>query len=100
MNNTNQNFWQTVVSIGKSILAHVKINYNGATGAIRIDIIPADLQEVIVEEQKKAIGNTVDVKAISEQADSPDNQASAGEGEISAMAADRPSGEEPVEAGQ
>ena len=96
----NQNFWQTLASIGKSILAHVNFNYDGATGSIHIDIIPADPQEVIVEEQQKAIEQTADVKALPEQADSPDDQASDEEGKNSVKAADSTSEEKPEEAGQ
>ena len=100
MNNTKQNFWQTFASIGKSILAHVNLNYDGATGTIHIDIIPADPREVIVEEQQKAIEQTADVKALPEQTDSPDDQAPAGKGENSAKAVDSPSEEKPAEAVQ
>lgn len=35
-------FWQNITSVGKNILAHVNINYDGARGSLHIDIIPAD----------------------------------------------------------
>ena len=36
------NFWKGLAEFGKNILAHVNISYDGATGGLHIDIIPAD----------------------------------------------------------
>lgn len=55
MNNTNinsnintQNFWQALVELGKNILSHVNISYNGDEGVIHIDIVPVKNNEIIV----------------------------------------------------
>ena len=50
-NTNNQNFWQTLAELGKNILAHVNISYNGAEGVIHIDIIPVKNNEIVVEDK-------------------------------------------------
>ena len=64
MSNTKQNFLQTIATAGKSFLAHVNFSFNGATGEIQINLIPTDPQSVIVDEDRKAIGQTPEVKAL------------------------------------
>ena len=39
MNKAKQSVWQNLAAIGKSILAHVSISYDGAKGSLHIDII-------------------------------------------------------------
>lgn len=55
MNNAKQTFWQNVVEFGKTVLAHVNINYDGSTGAIRIDILPTEFQGDAVSKQTQSI---------------------------------------------
>lgn len=51
MSSTKQNVWQNIIAIGKNILAHVNINYDGSTGAIRIDIIPTEYQDNLTSQR-------------------------------------------------
>ena len=44
MKTTNNNFWKNLAEVGKSILAHVSISYDGSTGSLHIDIVPTDNQ--------------------------------------------------------
>ena len=55
MENTKQSFWQNVAEFGKTILAHVNINYDGSTGAIRIDILPTEFQRDAFGKQPQGI---------------------------------------------
>lgn len=55
MENTKQSFWQNVAEFGKTILAHVNINYDGSTGAIRIDILPTEFQRDTFNKQTQSI---------------------------------------------
>ncbi len=57
MDNTKQTFWQNVVEFGKTVLAHVNINYDGSTGAIRIDILPTEFQRDAISKQTQSISN-------------------------------------------
>ena len=44
MKTTNNNFWKNLAEVGRSILAHVSISYDGSTGSLHIDIVPTDNQ--------------------------------------------------------
>lgn len=72
----NQNFWQSVATIGKNILAHVNISYDGAKGSLHIDIIPTEPQTVVVDGERMRIEQAAKPKALPEHAESaePDNQ--------------------------
>lgn len=72
----NQNFWQSVATIGKNILAHVNISYDGAKGSLHIDIIPAEQQAIVVDGERMKIEQTAEPKALPEHAvrAEPENQ--------------------------
>ena len=74
VNKEKTNIFQSIASISKNILAHVNINYNGATGAIQIDIIPTDSQSVIVEDNRKAIASAPEVKSLPEKVENKDGK--------------------------
>lgn len=64
MSKAKQSVWQNLAAIGKSILAHVIINYDGATGSLHIDIIPTDPAAVIADCKQMTIEQLADIKAL------------------------------------
>lgn len=64
MSKAKQSVWQNLAAIGKSILAHVIINYDGATGSLHIDIIPTDPAAVIADCKQMTIEQSADIKAL------------------------------------
>ncbi len=64
MSKAKQSVWQNLAAIGKSILAHVIINYDGATGSLHIDIIPTDPAAVIADCKQMTIEQPTDIKAL------------------------------------
>jgi len=57
MSTKNTNFWKSLAKAGKSLLAHVNITFDGATGAIHIEIVPAREQAAPLEPQKTVSNN-------------------------------------------
>ena len=72
MQNATPNFWQSLVAIGKNILAHVNISYDGSSGSVRIDIIPADAQNCITG-NVQLIEQAVIPRKLAAATDEPDN---------------------------
>lgn len=52
MSTTKNNFWKGLAEVGKNILAHVNITYDGVQGSIHIDIVPTEQQRLTPESQK------------------------------------------------
>lgn len=69
MNNTKQNIWQNLAEFGKTILAHVNINYDGSTGAIHIDILPTEFQSGKYNEHCSEISHNSSPVMIADQTD-------------------------------
>ena len=67
-----QNIWQNLAVIGKNILAHVNITFDGAKGSIRIDIVPTDSRELIVEEEPAKLEQGSDNNESTESDDNTD----------------------------
>ena len=64
MSKAKQSVWQNLTAFGKSILAHVNINFDGATGSLHIDIIPTDPAAVIADCKQMTIEQPADIKAL------------------------------------
>lgn len=90
MNKTKQSVWQNLAAIGKSILAHVSISYDGAKGSLHIDIIPANPAEVIADCSQASIEQSAEIKALPDgvEAGAEDNGNSSSSGSPDAENAD------------
>lgn len=64
MNKAKQSLWQNLAVLGKNILAHVNISYDGAKGALQINIIPVSPAEAIADCNQSSIGQSADIKAL------------------------------------
>lgn len=68
MSTKNTNFWKSLAKAGKSLLAHVNITFDGATGAIHIEIVPAREQPAPLEQQKTVSNNQVALQQLPDAA--------------------------------